>query len=458
MNQVNHLTKILFFGMLQWAVVGCQSISAPPLPKGANPTEEIDKLRAAEQAAFGEQVDVLSPTHFSEAQKALTDAEKSRDAGDKPETILKLVAEGHAYLKKATDTAAISRSSLGEAVEKRAEALKVDAAKFAKKSFDDLDKELKKATRKIEDNDTSSATKNRDSLVKGYQKVKVEAIKEAELGQAIKDIEKAQKEEAKKYVPHTLTETIVIFKEANAAIDKNPDDPAQWKPKAEGARSASSRLLQFTRDGKAIGGRNPEAVLLQREADQKKIAEKNAALGQMKKEGEEKQSTIAGLEAEKKQLTTKQKFDELFDKAHKAFSAAEADVFRQGDKLILRLKGLEFVKGSGEIESKNYEVLNKVGEVVKSFGKSHVTVEGHTDSMGGATTNQKLSEKRATAVAKYLRVNSGIPEESVKAIGYGYQKPIATNKTAAGRAQNRRVDVVVEPERESEHEKAKVTE
>jgi len=74
-----------------------------------------------------------------------------------------------------------------------------------------------------------------------------------------------------------------------------------------------------------------------------------------------------------------------------------------------------------------------------------VTVEGHTDSTGGKKLNQKLSAARAEAVKEYLEVNAADPSIEFDSKGFGYDKPLATNKTPEGRAQNRRVDVVIEP-------------
>ena len=67
-------------------------------------------------------------------------------------------------------------------------------------------------------------------------------------------------------------------------------------------------------------------------------------------------------------------------------------------------------------------------------------MEGHTDSVGTAAKNQQLSEKRAQAVRDFL-VGAGVPSDRVTAVGRGEEQPIATNKTAAGRQQNRRVEL-----------------
>ena len=72
-----------------------------------------------------------------------------------------------------------------------------------------------------------------------------------------------------------------------------------------------------------------------------------------------------------------------------------------------------------------------------------VTIEGHTDSTGSAQTNKVLSQKRAEAVKTYLVANRTLPENRIRATGYGPDKPLAPNTTAEGRRKNRRVEIVV---------------
>ena len=93
--------------------------------------------------------------------------------------------------------------------------------------------------------------------------------------------------------------------------------------------------------------------------------------------------------------------------------------------------------GKAELDSLVVK-LNKVGSGLKS-----VTVEGHTDSSGPASFNQNLSQKRSDAVKAYL-VSKGIAANIIIPKGFGESQPIATNESAAGRAQNRRVEIKVD--------------
>jgi outer membrane protein OmpA-like peptidoglycan-associated protein len=89
--------------------------------------------------------------------------------------------------------------------------------------------------------------------------------------------------------------------------------------------------------------------------------------------------------------------------------------------------------------------LNEVADaLIKGNPDSNITVEGHTDSQGQRQYNMDLGEKRAKAVRDQL-VSRGVAADRIKAVGVGPDRPVADNKTAEGRANNRRVEIIVEP-------------
>ena len=120
-------------------------------------------------------------------------------------------------------------------------------------------------------------------------------------------------------------------------------------------------------------------------------------------------------------------------------------VTRIGDNITLNMPGnITFKSDSAEIEPSFYKVLNSVNLVVKKYNKTVVEVAGHTDSTGAAEYNQKLSERRANAVAQYLE-NQGLASNRVVTIGAGETKPVADNSTPEGRQANRRVELTLTP-------------
>lgn len=116
-------------------------------------------------------------------------------------------------------------------------------------------------------------------------------------------------------------------------------------------------------------------------------------------------------------------------------------VERIGDSIRLIMPGnITFALNSDQIAPSFYSVLDSVAKVLVKFDQTELNVDGFTDSTGSFEYNQQLSERRSARVGDYL-VNSGISRLRINAKGYGERYPIADNKTAAGRAQNRRVEI-----------------
>lgn len=103
-------------------------------------------------------------------------------------------------------------------------------------------------------------------------------------------------------------------------------------------------------------------------------------------------------------------------------------------------KTILFDTGKSSIKAESTRVMVDIIRILAEYPTARFSVEGHTDSQGGASTNQKLSESRANAVRDFL-IAEGIGSDRLTAAGYGEDQPIATNKTRAGRAQNRRVEI-----------------
>ena len=120
-------------------------------------------------------------------------------------------------------------------------------------------------------------------------------------------------------------------------------------------------------------------------------------------------------------------------------------VTRSGNQILLNMPGnVTFATNSADINAGFYEVLNGVTLVLKEYEKTTVDVLGHTDSVGSATYNQKLSENRARSVAEYL-AGQGVQSARLLIAGRGENQPIASNSTPEGRARNRRVEIQISP-------------
>lgn len=120
-------------------------------------------------------------------------------------------------------------------------------------------------------------------------------------------------------------------------------------------------------------------------------------------------------------------------------------VVESDDSIRLIMPGnITFRTDSADINSNFYPVLNSVAKVLNKYSNSTVLVSGHTDSTGSADYNLSLSKSRAQSVAAYLQ-GQGVKSSRFEVIGMGSSNPIASNSDAAGRAQNRRVEIKIIP-------------
>lgn len=121
------------------------------------------------------------------------------------------------------------------------------------------------------------------------------------------------------------------------------------------------------------------------------------------------------------------------------------DVQREGDTIRLQApENITFDTNRADIKPQFRPVLDQLAMSISQYPGTIVRVEGHTDSTGSAAYNQALSENRAASAAGYL-IQRGVNNTRIEAVGYGFTRPIADNNTVEGRAQNRRVEILIIP-------------
>ena len=112
------------------------------------------------------------------------------------------------------------------------------------------------------------------------------------------------------------------------------------------------------------------------------------------------------------------------------------------NEIVLTINHVEFAFDSAELDAESRSALDAAVAVIKSHDSVSMDLIGHTDSKGSDAYNQKLSERRARAAVAYL-VSKGVRADQLTAVGRGESSPVASNDTDAGRARNRRVELVV---------------
>ncbi len=114
-------------------------------------------------------------------------------------------------------------------------------------------------------------------------------------------------------------------------------------------------------------------------------------------------------------------------------------IFKEGKKSLV-LEGVNFEYNSAKLTPASTAILDKVAASLVDWSDVKVEVDGHTDGRGADAYNMKLSQARAEAVRDYL-ISKGVAASRLTAKGFGKTRPIADNKTDAGRAKNRRVEL-----------------
>jgi len=443
----------------------------------------VKQLEAGLESARANEVDTLAPGDFKEAESAFAKARQELEKGGKPEVIGEYVAEGNASLKEAEKIAQAAKTVLDLLKESRKKALEAGADQLGK-SYTDVEDQYKKLTQAIKNDNLDYALKHAADIQTAYRGVEITAIKSNVLGNVRKIMAEADGAKVQKLVPSAYGDALKALNEADAYVGQNPYDVEGIRQKASHAELMARRLLALHESSEKLQEMAPEEAALyleglmvrlgnalktedlrDRVTSAQVITLTDAAMAVMQERQSVEmdyingQARISELEQEleglkgfsrqqakaKEQLEAEREFNERFNQIQGYFNADEAEVYKKGNQLIIRLRGIRFPVGQSVLRPENYTLLSKVQRAISDFGQPRITIEGHTDSTGSIQANLKLSEQRAEAVKTYLVANKTLPESQIQATGYGPNRPLAPNTTLEGRAINRRIDVVITP-------------
>jgi outer membrane protein OmpA-like peptidoglycan-associated protein len=184
-----------------------------------------------------------------------------------------------------------------------------------------------------------------------------------------------------------------------------------------------------------------QASNAQAQADAAAAAQAQAEAAKAKADAEAANARAQAAEAQHQAQTSQQDAAAVREKLRAQLNAVLATT-ESARGLIVNLSDVLFDTARYTLKPPAQIALAKVATILQLYPGLKVQVEGYTDSVGGDAYNQKLSENRANAVHDFL-IQNGVPSANVTAAGYGKADPVADNSTAAGRAQNRRVNLVV---------------
>lgn len=263
----------------------------------------------------------------------------------------------------------------------------------------------------------------------------------------------------KKSIEAAAREAAQTAEEARVmSVKQKAEDEAQARAAAD-KKMADDRAAKARADAEAQARARADADAARAQAEQAQAEAQRAAAEAARQRQEAEQAKAEALaqqqalaaEAEKARQAAAQS-DQLRQQAEKEKQDLRARLLQQLNTvlatrdtargLIANMSDVLFKSGSFELLSGARERLAKVSGIVLAYPSLHLSVEGHTDSVGSDQYNQQLSEKRAQAVRDYL-VQQGIASDAIAASGFGKTAPVASNDTPDGRKQNRRVELVL---------------
>ncbi|NIS39001.1 OmpA family protein [Candidatus Saccharibacteria bacterium] len=448
--------------------------------------------KEALEAARSVNADVLAPKNFSEAIKLYREAESDYEGEKNLEDIRKKLKASIAYFKKARESTKLAEVTLTDAIRARADAVHADAANHASELWKEAEEKFEEAARELEDGDVKSAKEKAGEAESRYRKAELGAIKSYYLEEARQLIAMAEDQDVEDRAPNTLQFAKDLVKKAEKELEENRYDTDSARNLAQQAKYEASHaiylanrieqmknsdetiedlLLQAERPLKNIAstidmvaefdeGFDPVAYeiidYIKHQQDkvenlEQDLADRERQIDDLKARIAELEEQLGGIAQEqtalKEKIEAHERIRQQFATVEKMFTREEARVLRDENDTIIRLVGLNFAVGKSIIEPRNFSLLTKVQKAINTFPGCSITIEGHTDSYGSDAANLRLSQARADAVKEYLLANmSDLEPSKVEAVGYGENNPIANNETSAGRAKNRRIDVIIHPQ------------
>ena len=445
---------------------------------------------AAQEAANAADAKLLSPRNYERATDAYEAADRGLAGGRNIEYVRDKAADATKYYTAATEAAGLAKTVLSQVRKSRQDAANAKSPELSTEVWDKAQKKFGSAIRYLERGDLKRAQRYDIEATSLYRDAELIAIKAQYLTETRDLIKAADRAKVERYAPLTLHKARKLLAEAEKELSENRYDTDRPRSLAKQANyeakhaiylsevvrdvrdkdiSVEQLILAWEEPLRAVANAADILPLMSDGHDQleeslvkyvedmqnmnQSLAQENeeslVRLGDMEDEIRSLDERLGGATAERaalvQRLQAQARIKEQFEQVEKMFSRSEARVFREGNNVILRLVGLTFDSGESDLRADSFDLLAKVERAIDVFPNSDLIIEGHTDSYGGDESNQVLSQERAEAVQLYMVNAMRIEGYRLIATGYGETNPVANNETQAGRAKNRRIDIVIKP-------------
>jgi outer membrane protein OmpA-like peptidoglycan-associated protein len=254
------------------------------------------------------------------------------------------------------------------------------------------------------------------------------------------DAEQAQQqaEQAQQQAQQSQQQAQQAQQQAQAEADRRRQIEEQQQAQAQAAQQAQQQAQQAQEQAQQAQQQAQQAQdQAQQEAQQRAAAEQQQQQASRDADAARQQAAQAQQRTQQLEVQQTQVREQLMAQLNQVLQTRDS-----ARGLIVSMPDVLFDTGSANLKPSARERLAKVAGILIAYPDIRVEVDGYTDSTGSVTFNQQLSENRAAAVESYL-VQQSVPSSSIAVHGFGQDNPVASNETASGRQQNRRVELVV---------------
>jgi OOP family OmpA-OmpF porin len=453
--------------------------------------KEADAAKAGADAVNAK---LYAPKTYENGMREYNNAYSGLTRSRNIEYVRSNASDATSLLKEATEKAVLAQTALTQAIKSRQDGANAKAPELSTELWDRAQQQFVRSIQSLERGDIKNSKRREVEATSLYREAELAAIKEQYLSDTRHLLNDADRARVGRYAPLIFGKAKQLLADAERELNENRYDTDLPRSLAVQANYEAKHALYLSEIGRQVRDKDltAEQVILSWEKPLREIAgvadivpdmqdgpdklvakltayfeEEAKQLQALKQEKADNEIRLADLEEELRSLDERlggataeraalilrleadARVKQQFQQVEKMFSSSEARVFREADTIILRLVGLSFDSGASQLKPESFDLLAKVERAIDIFPRSELTIEGHTDAYGGDNSNQALSQQRAESVQQYMVNAMRIPTYRLIAQGYGETRPVSSNETESGRAQNRRIDIVIKPNLET---------
>lgn len=472
--------RLITISVLVFMIIGCAGKQVLTEGQISERFPKVNELQSELAHGKIKQWHILSPNQFRQAEEAYKEAViLAKNDNDKASSRATL---GLSHLITAKNNAKLSADVLEEVLHARTKAINASAQQTNSEDFDAIDSKLLAVAALIEKQKINQAKSKRAELMRAYAALELTSLKSKVIDSVGKMISQANLKKVDNLAPKTFKLGVEEYNLALNTLDADRRDTDKSNHHAQRATKHIKRATEiadiivhfsdsnFEEEDKVLWfqkqltqavspvipvvdfAKPNKSVVKDIELKLVALVKSNSVLATSMKQLRDDESRKIrekdlALEAAKVDaLNEKRRREALsakFSLTQSLFKLNEAEVFRQSDNVLIRAHGFSFKSGNSEIDAENFTLLNKIIKAINQFPMSDVVVSGHTDNRGNDESNLSLSTQRAANVAQFLTQVGRIDKDRIRTVGYGKEKPVASNSSVQGRAANRRVEILI---------------